>query len=128
MSYREPPTLRNIHITRLAVKVDGITEHQFIVILDKEGVGTVFAKVKAREGCYLRSMFVTQAHRHRGIGTKLLRSVEGWARSERADQLEISVHKGNAEARKWWINRKFIDAPERDTTALPDYRTMIKPL
>lgn len=134
-----PPTgnfhFNAIHISRLAVKVDGHTEHVFIAILNGSAIGQVIANFLPWGGftpedpekpfkpseldrlkvCNLRMLYVMPVHRHKGVATRLFQAVEQFARREKATQLELCVLKGNTPGRQFWIRRaKFIDDPERE--------------
>ena len=122
------PATELIHITHLPLKVDGQTEHAFIAVINNEAVGSAMAKMSEWNTCLVRLMFVAPKHRCKGAGAKILHRIENYARSEKAEAIEIAVHKGNATGRAWWIRRKFIDDLGRDMREQPEYICMVKPL
>lgn len=122
------PKFNSLHISHLCLKVDGKTEHLFVAILNGEAVGQVLALKQEWGACGLRMLYVSQKHRHMGIGTRLVSRVLVFAHNEKCNEVEIAVHKGNDAGRIFWIRRKFIDDETRDMSATPDYRCMVKPL
>lgn len=101
-----------LHVSHLALKVDGHCEHLFVAILNGEAVGQVIALKQPWGACGLRMLFVTPKHRHKGIGSRLVSRVRVFAHNEGCDAVEIAVHKGNSGARKFWIHKRFIDMEE----------------
>lgn len=103
----------SLHITRLAVKVDGITEHLFIAILNGEAVGQVIAKIRDCKACEVHTLFVTPRCRHMNIATRLVKDVEVFAVQEKASTLEIEVHAATSQP----DNSGFTAANSSMTTA-----------
>lgn len=129
------PQFNSLHISRLAVKVDGHTEHVFIAILNGSAAGQVIAKhaydQTSTRAWNLRMLYVTPVHRHKGVATRLFQAVEQFARREKATQLELCCLKANTAGRAFWIRRgKFIDDPEREAGGerSAEYVTMVKEL
>lgn len=122
------PKFNSLHISRLLIKVDGHSETLFIAILNGNAVGHVIGMIQPWKACGLRMLFVTPKHRHMGIGIRLVRDVEAWAKEQGANSIEIAVHKGNVEGRTFWIRRRFIDDETRDMSDTPEYRCMVKAL
>lgn len=122
------PKFNSLRISHLPLKIDGKTEHLFVAILNGEAVGQVLAIKQEWGACGLRMLFVSPKHRHMGIGTRLVSRVLVFAHNEKCNEVEIAVHKGNNEGILFWIRRKFIDDPERDMSATPEYCCMVRPL
>lgn len=122
------PKFNSLHISHLPVKVDGHSEHLFVAILNGEAVGQALAIKQEWGACGLRMLYVARKHRFMGIGSRLVSRVQVFAHNEGCDSIEIAVHKGNVEGRKWWIWRRFIDDETRDMSATPEYRCMVKEL
>lgn len=128
-----------LHVSRLAVKVDGHTEHVFIAIINGSAVGQVIANrvdygstIRGPKVSHIRKLYIMPVHRHKGVATRLMRDVEAWAKTEHATQLELCVLKGNAAGRAFWIKRcKFINIDGRDAPEGPrqaEYVVMEKSL
>lgn len=119
------PKFNSLHISHLPLKVDGKTEHLFVAILNGEAVGQVLALKQEWGACGLRMLYVAQKHRHMGIGSRLVSRAQVFAHNEHCKSIEICVHKGNQEGRKFWIRRKFIDEEDRPDQ-LPEYQNMVR--
>lgn len=102
-------------VYRLDQKVDGHSESLFIAFLHGSFSGSAVAKIMDWNGCSIRALFVAPRDRRMGVATRLLAEIEKWAISQKADQLECCVLKGNGVARQFWIRKgRFIDAVERE--------------
>ena len=121
------PKFNSLHISKLAVKVDGHSETIFIAILNGEAVGQIIGIVQPWKAVGARVLFVSQKHRHMGIGTRLVSAIGAWAKENNCTSIEVAVHKGNTEARRFWIRRRFID-DERDMSDTPEHNCMSKAL
>lgn len=117
------PKFNSLHISHLPLKIEGQTIHLFVAILNGEAVGQIIAQ-KEENRCDLRMLYVAQKHRHMGIGSRLVSRAQIFAHNERCNSIEIAVHKGNMQARRFWIHRKFID--DNRPGLPPDYQCMAR--
>lgn len=121
------PRFNPLHISHLRLKVDGHIEHLFVAILNGEAVGQILAIKQEWGACGLRMLYVAQKHRHMGIGSRLVSRAEVFAHNEQCNSIEIAVHKGNVEGRKFWIRRRFIDMEDgQEREPSPEYQCMTK--
>lgn len=121
------PRFNSLHISHLPLKVDGHTEHLFVAILNGEAVGQALALKQEWGTCALRMLYVSQKHRHMGIGSRLVSRVQVFAHNEKCNSIEIAVHKGNTQGRQFWIRRRFIDMDE-DRQTIKEYTCMMMAL
>jgi ribosomal protein S18 acetylase RimI-like enzyme len=64
------------------------------------------AMVPLRRG-HVEMLVVSEAHRRRGIGTRLMAEVSGWARRQGAAELVLTVWAGNREAEAFYQGLGF---------------------
>ncbi|MGR9049808.1 N-acetyltransferase family protein [Halobacillus faecis] len=82
-------------------------QHMFVAILSNEIVGVVVTKeeetpensfVKARKVLSIHSLCVSEMHRNKGIGKKLVAHVFDFGRSLKVDRVELGVSEENTAA------------------------------
>ncbi len=97
-----------------------IDADEFVVLVavdrDEEVLGYVLAKEERYPPVFERSrhaslfdMAVHPDHRGEGIGSRLLVSVEEWARSRGLDRMELRVSVHNPMGRAFWAGRGYED-------------------
>ena len=75
-------------------------------------VATSVGFVEDGRAC-LAAVYVTPAHRGRGLLSRLLDGVTAWAREQGCDELVLEVHEDNAPARAAYARLGFVDTGVR---------------
>lgn len=82
-----------------------------VLTVDGAPVGMVSATTPDADGAVeLISLWVAPAARGRGVGDEALRQVVGWASSEHASSVVLSVKTDNEPARRLYERHGFVDA------------------
>jgi GNAT superfamily N-acetyltransferase len=91
-----------------------------VVRLDGTPVGMASGVPGDEEGVVeLISMWVAPDGRGRGVGDRLMRQIEEWARADGAHALELAVADGNDPARKLYLRHGYFDT-DKPGDLMPD--------
>jgi ribosomal protein S18 acetylase RimI-like enzyme len=93
-------------------------ESRVMVALDKNCVvGYIIAMinkmtevwVRERYGC-IDQIAIAAAHRHKGIGSAMLKEILNWLQSENIDLIELSIAANNRVGHSFWEKHGFKDS------------------
>ena len=85
----------------------------FFVLVKNAGVNEVGAD--SQTAILIRSLSVSEAHRHQGIATQMMTALPDFVRREfpNATELTLSVDHGNAAAQKLYAKLHYVDTGRR---------------
>lgn len=107
------PGERNNDITRIETMIKGVIDSggvQFVAIHNNEIIGFLTARReiprKVRHSAYI-VVGIREAHRGRGIGSKLFKELDKWAKANNVTRLELTVMEPNTLAKELYEKNGF---------------------
>ena len=112
---REEQFADDVWIARAQRSAAGETACTFVAVLDDQfhGLAGVFLSEQDLTLAEFVSFWVDPAHRCQGIGLRLMRAAEQWARDAGAGRLELWVTQNNAAAGSLYERTGFSDTGRR---------------